>query len=155
MSSQRLYDTDFYAWTQDQARKLREVRDNRLDAEHLAEEVADLGKSELRAVTSHLESLLVHLLKAAYSPANQPRSGWLNEADAHQDLARQAFWPSMRDKIDLNRLWRRALRQTNRELADYGEAEVPENALCPFTLDDLLAEEFDIDAAVERLSRGE
>jgi hypothetical protein len=155
MSSQRLYDTDFYAWTQDQARKLREVRDNRLDAEHLAEEVADLGKSELRAVTSHLESLLVHLLKAAYSPANQPRSGWLNEADAHQDLARQAFWPSMRDKIDLNRLWRRALRQTNRELADYGEAEVPENPLCPFTLDDLLAEEFDIDAAVERLSRGE
>ena len=53
MASERLYDTDFYAWTQDQARKLREVRDNRLDAEHLAEEVADLGKSELRAVKAH------------------------------------------------------------------------------------------------------
>jgi hypothetical protein len=154
MSSQRLYDTDFYAWTQDQARKLREVRDNRLDAANLAEEVADLGKSELRAVTSHLESLLVHLLKAAYSPANQPRSGWLNEADAHQDLARQAFWPSMHDKIDLNRLWRRALRQTNRELADYGEAEVPENTPCPFTLDELLTEDFDVDAAVARLASG-
>ena len=154
MSQQRLYDTDFYAWTQDQAQKLREVRDNRLDAEHLAEEVADLGKSELRAVTSHLESLLVHLLKAAYSPANQPRSGWLNEADAHQDLARQAFWPSMRDKVDLNRLWRRALRQTNRELADYGEAGVAENAPCPFMLDDLLAEDFDVDAAVARLASG-
>jgi hypothetical protein len=44
MSSQRLYDTDFYAWPQDQAAKLREVRDNRLDAENLAEEVADLGQ---------------------------------------------------------------------------------------------------------------
>jgi hypothetical protein len=152
MSSQRLYDTDFYAWTQDQAEKLREVRDNRLDAANLAEEVADLGKSELRAVTSHLESLLVHLLKAAYSPANQPRSGWLNEADAHQDLARQAFWPSMHDKIDLTRLWRRALRQTNRELADYGEAEVPQNTPCPFTLDELLTEDFDVDAAVARLT---
>ncbi len=151
MSSQRLYDTDFYAWTQDQARKLREVRDNRLDAENLAEEVADLGKSELRAVTSHLESLLIHLMKATYSPADQPRSGWLNEADSHQDLARQAFWPSMREKIDLSRLWARAIRQTNRALADYGEAEVPDNIPCPFTLDELLADDFDIDSAIARL----
>ena len=77
MSSQRLDDTDFYAWTQQQAEKLREVRDNRLDAENLAEEVADLGKSEQRTVTSHLDQVLIHLLKAAYSPADQPRTAGL------------------------------------------------------------------------------
>ncbi|MDZ7713694.1 MAG: DUF29 domain-containing protein [Rhodovibrio sp.] len=152
MSSERLYDTDFYAWTQQQAERLREVRDNRLDAENLAEEVADLGKSELRAVNSHLESVLVHLMKAGYSPADQPRSGWLNEADSHQDLARQAFWPSMRDKIDLGRLWRRAIRQTNRELTAYDEAQLAADTPCPFTLDELLSEEFDVDAALKRLT---
>jgi hypothetical protein len=110
-----------------------------------------LGKSELRAVTSHLESLLVHLLKAAFSAANQPRAGWLNEADSHQDLARQAFWPSMRHKIDLSRLWDRAIRQTNRQLAEHGEAELPRETPCPFTQDELLAEDFDVDAALARL----
>ena len=72
MSQQRLYDTDFYAWTQDQAQKLREVRDNRLDAEHLAEEVADLGRAELRATQHNIERCLEHLRKLAASPASAP-----------------------------------------------------------------------------------
>ena len=155
MSSQRLYDTDFYAWTQDQAEKLREVRDNRLDAANLAEEVADLGKSELRAVTGHLDQLLIHLLKAAYSPADPPRPGWLNEADLHHREMLKAFTPSMRRKIDLAGSWRTAVRVTNRELAHHGERQLAADTPCPFTLDDLLAEKFDVDAAVERLSRGE
>ena len=50
-----LYDEDFYAWTQQQAEVLRThfQGDNRLDVEHLAEEVEDLGKSELHAVESY------------------------------------------------------------------------------------------------------
>ena len=154
MASERLYDTDFYAWTQDQARKLREVRDNRLDAENLAEEVADLGKSELRAVTGHLDQLLIHLLKAAYSPAEVPKHGWLNEADLHHREMLKAFSPSMRQKIDLAGSWRTAVRQTNRELAAYGEAQLPTDTACPFTLDELVAEDFDADAAVTRLAPG-
>jgi hypothetical protein len=152
MSSQRLYDTDFYAWTQQQAEKLREVRDNRLDAENLAEEVADLGKSELRAVTSHLDQVLIHLLKAAYSPADQPRTGWLNEADLHHREMLKAFSPSMRQKIDLAGSWQAAVRITNRELNDYGEPPLAAETPCPFTLDELLAEHFDVDAALARLT---
>jgi len=152
MSSEHLYDTDFYAWTQQQAEKLREVRDNRLDAENLAEEVADLGKSELRAVTGHLDQLLIHLLKAAYSPAEVPKHGWLNEADLHHREMLKAFSPSMRQKIDLASSWRTAVRQTNRELAAYGEAQLPPDTPCPFTLDDLLSANFDIDGAIARLT---
>jgi Domain of unknown function DUF29 len=51
-----LYDTDYYAWTQDQAATLRELaasRSNmRLDLSQLAEEVEDLGRNELRTVSS-------------------------------------------------------------------------------------------------------
>lgn len=33
----------------------------------MAEEIEDLGKSEKRAVQSHLESLMEHLLKLSYA----------------------------------------------------------------------------------------
>ena len=64
-----LYDEDFYAWTQQQAQALRThfQGDNRLDVEHLAEEVEDLGKSELHAVESFVENVIERLLKIDYS----------------------------------------------------------------------------------------
>jgi len=43
-----LYDDDFYAWTQEQAELLRRGGGaSALDIEHIAEEIEDLGKSEL------------------------------------------------------------------------------------------------------------
>jgi hypothetical protein len=154
MSSQRLYDTDFYAWTQEQARKLREVRDNRLDAANLAEEVADLGDSKLQATKGHLRQMLIHLLKAAYSPADRPKAGWLAEIGLHHAEALDHYSPSMHAKIDLDRLWQQALTYAGRALSDHGEPGLPSGVTCPFTLDDLLAEEFDVDAAVARLASG-
>jgi len=151
MSSERLYDTDFYAWTQQQAEKLREVRDNRLDAEHLAEEVADLGKSELQATKGHLRQMLIHLIKVAFSPADQPKAGWLAEVGLHHAQALDHFSSSMRDKIDPARLWQQALTYAGRALRDYGEPDLPGDLACPFTLDELLADDFDADAAVDRL----
>jgi hypothetical protein len=69
---------DFYSRTQDQARRLRGLAgDNRLDTEHPAEEVADLGRSEHNTV---------------------------------------------RQQLDADRLWRRALRQANQTLEEYGDS---------------------------------
>jgi hypothetical protein len=150
MAGQRLYDTDFYAWTQDQAAKLREVRDNRLDAENLAEEVADLGRSELRAVETHILQLFIHLLKLAFSPADPPRASWRGEVRQHHLLLGKAYSPGMRAKIDLDQLWRVARATASDQLADYGEPAVPGDLACPFTLDALLSEDFDVDAAVRR-----
>jgi hypothetical protein len=155
MAGQRLYDTDFYAWTQDQAAKLRAVRDNRLDAENLAEEVADLGDNKLQACKSHIRQMLIHLLKIAYSPADFHKGGWAAEVGLHHALALDHFSPSMRARIELERLWQQALTYTNRALAHYGEPAIPAALACPFTLDALLADTFDVDAAVRRLSEGE
>jgi hypothetical protein len=154
MSSQRLYDTDFYAWTQDQAEKLREVRDNRLDAANLAEEVAAIGRGELRAVTAHLDRGLCELLQAACTRPGQARVRSLNAADMHLEQARLAFTPSMGLLIDLADSWRTAIRQINRVIVDRGEPQMASDTLCPFTLDDLLTEDFDVDAAVTRLASG-
>ena len=48
------YDTDFYAWTQQQAAALRQKAFAALDLEHLAEEIESMGKRDRRAVESTL-----------------------------------------------------------------------------------------------------
>ena len=143
MPGDPLYDTDFYAWTQQQARLLREVRDNRLDVEHLAEEVADLGRSELRACESHLLQALIHLVKLAASANASSEGHWTSEAEIQMEQGQKAFSPGMRQHIDPETLWRKAVKLANRQLADFGDPGVPTDLPCPFTLDDLLAPEFE------------
>src|ERR1700743_3278152 len=83
------YDDDFYAWTQHQAAVLREmpVTDNRFDREHVAEEIEDLGKSDLNALRSQVRRIILHLLKLQFSPAQEPRYGWMASiADARVEI---------------------------------------------------------------------
>jgi hypothetical protein len=79
--AERLYDEDFYAWSQDQAKTLRRLAATRPNAEidflHLVDEVADLGKSERDTVRSHVRTIIEHLLKLEHSRATEPRAGWL------------------------------------------------------------------------------
>jgi hypothetical protein len=70
------YETDFYTWTQEQTLALRNKDWAALDVDHLAEEIEDLGQSIEHAIESHLERLLLHLLKYRYDPAQRPRRGW-------------------------------------------------------------------------------
>jgi hypothetical protein len=83
------YDTDFYTWTQTQAAALRAKDLAALDLEHLAKEIEDLGQSIENAIESHLERLLLHLVKYRYDPAERPRRGWrLTIRHARRELAR-------------------------------------------------------------------
>ncbi len=75
--SRTFYDTDFFRWTQEQAEALRTKNFAALDLDHLAEEIEDLGKAVRHAIESHLERLLLHLLKWRYDPAQEPRRSWL------------------------------------------------------------------------------
>ena len=43
-----LYETDFYAWAQEQSRLLRDGVYTQLDAEHLSEEIEGMGRAERR-----------------------------------------------------------------------------------------------------------
>lgn len=57
------YEQDFFTWTQEQAAYLKQGRFDLLDLEHLAEEVADMGKSEQRELAHRLAILIAHQLK--------------------------------------------------------------------------------------------
>jgi hypothetical protein len=109
-----LYEEDFYAWTQDQAAVLRtQFRgDNRLDVEHLAEEIEDLGRSELNAVESFIEQIIAHLLKLDYSGLHRPREHWRGEVVAFRISMERKITPSIRRRArrNLPKIYRRAAR---------------------------------------------
>jgi hypothetical protein len=63
-----LYEIDFYAWTQEQAKLLRERRWSDLDIDNLVDEVEGVGRSDKRQIESRVEVLLAHLLKWKYKP---------------------------------------------------------------------------------------
>lgn len=70
------YETDFYAWIQEQVRLLRTGRLDALDIAHLIEEIEDLGKREKRSLSSHLSVLLGHLLKWQYQSDHPHKKSW-------------------------------------------------------------------------------
>jgi hypothetical protein len=69
------YDEDFFAWTQEQARLLREGDIGDIDLENLAGEIESVGRRNRREIRSRLIMLLVHLLKWRFQ-ARQRGAGW-------------------------------------------------------------------------------
>jgi len=81
-----LYDQDFYAWLGNNAHLLREGRLNGIDAVHLAEELEDMGRSQKRAIASHLRVLLSHLLTWRYQPDRRCVSWRLSIRNARDQI---------------------------------------------------------------------
>nr|VFJ87507.1 MAG: protein of unknown function DUF29 [Candidatus Kentron sp. H]VFJ89290.1 MAG: protein of unknown function DUF29 [Candidatus Kentron sp. H]VFJ95888.1 MAG: protein of unknown function DUF29 [Candidatus Kentron sp. H] len=69
-----LYETDFHAWTNQQAALLRAGDPAALDWENIAEEIEDMGKSLKRELESRLKILFVRLLKWQYQPSHRGNS---------------------------------------------------------------------------------
>ncbi len=68
------YEKDVLLWSQEQARALRERDFSKLDIEHLADEIEDVGKSEKRELANRMAVLLAHLLKWRSQPERRSPS---------------------------------------------------------------------------------
>jgi Domain of unknown function DUF29 len=98
--SQSLYDQDFYAWTKEQARAVHSKAWDKVDVEHLVEEIESLGSEQEHAVESHLANLLVHLLKWRYQPERRGKSWRQSILVARQRIARRLKRnPSLRPRL--------------------------------------------------------
>jgi hypothetical protein len=96
-----LYEADFPVWAKRQAELLRAGRFEELDLDHLVEEVADLGVSERHAVLNRTRVILEHFLKLEYSPAKDPRRGWIEEIITQRLDLEMVLTPSLqRDLTD-------------------------------------------------------
>lgn len=72
--SANLYESDFHAWTQQQARLLKTGKLVHIDVEHLIEKLESMGASERNQLRNRLKILLAHLLEWQYQPAYRSRS---------------------------------------------------------------------------------
>jgi hypothetical protein len=76
------------------------VADKRFDRERVAEEIEDLGKSERDAVRSQIRRIIEHLLKLAYSPAEQPRFNWMHSISDARAALEDKLSPTLRRDVE-------------------------------------------------------
>ncbi len=95
-----LYENDFFAWTQEQARLIKEQAFNKLDLVHLFDEVEDMGNRHADGLESSLTVLLMHLLKWEYQPNMQSKSWQLSIKEQRRAIAK-CFkkMPSLKTKL--------------------------------------------------------
>lgn len=74
MTHANLYETDFYAWTLEQTKLLKEGDFQHLDLVNLVEEIASLGKQQRQELENRLAVLLGHLLKWEFQPDRRSKS---------------------------------------------------------------------------------
>ncbi|QKJ87120.1 DUF29 domain-containing protein [Paramixta manurensis] len=97
----KLYKTDFYGWTQEQAGLLRDGRLSEIDAKNLMEEIESMGGSERRELESRLEVLFMHLLKWKYQPGYRGKSWTLTIKEQRRKISRHLEKnPSLKNKAD-------------------------------------------------------
>lgn len=142
----RLYDLDFYAWTQDQGAKLRAraAFDSRgdIDWENVAEEIEGVGRSDKREIRSRLEVLLLHLLEWQFQPTRR-KAGWRSTIDEQ----RRRLQLVIEDSPSLRSFPKQALADAFAlaVTAAADETELPETSFpsrCPYILDDIMNNSF-------------
>jgi hypothetical protein len=136
------YDDDFFAWTMEQARLLREGALSDIDTLNLAEEIESMGKNNRRELGSRLVVLMMHLLKWRYQP-NRRSPSWATTVRDQKDEVEEllADSPSLRSVVQdtLATVYARARRKA------ISETGLPESAFpadCPFTPEQILSEDF-------------
>jgi hypothetical protein len=137
-----LYEDDVLLWSERQADLLRRHAavarsDDAIDWPNVIEEIEDVGRSELRSCRSLLRQALRHMLKAEAWPLSRDAPNWRADAVDSRRQARDAFSPSMRQRIDVASLYADALAALPDTMD--GVAPLPVPAICPVTLDELLA----------------
>jgi Domain of unknown function DUF29 len=139
-----LYETDILLWSEQQAELLRRhaagerANDAAIDWLNIAEEIDCVGREQLHAVESLLVQALRYMLKAEGWPLHRDAPSWRVDAIGFREEAERRYAPSMRERIDLARLWRQAVRALP-ETVD-GQPPLPMPQACPVTLEELLAE---------------
>jgi predicted DNA-binding ribbon-helix-helix protein len=141
---QTLYEQDFFAWVEQTREILRLQQWDKLDLENLIEEIADLGKSQQRALQSALRLILLHLLKWKYQSERRSRSWEITitrERLNIDELLQES--PSLRSFLNnldwINTTYQRARREA---MVETGLSDENFPSACPFDTDEILDLDF-------------
>jgi hypothetical protein len=136
------YDRDFYTWSLEQARLVREGRWDAVDRDNVAEEIESLGREQFNKLASALRVLMLHMLKWDHQPKLRSRSWALSIETQRLELADIiADNPGLRPRIPdaIARGYRKARLEAARESA-LDENEFP--TTCPYGWDDIVSRTF-------------
>jgi Domain of unknown function DUF29 len=133
------YERDFYSWSQEQARLVREGQWNLVDRENLAEEIESLGRTEFSRLESALRVLLLHVLKWDHQPRRRSRS-WMLSIQAQRVEIEDVLAdnPGLKPRLGeaLARAYRKAPIEAAKETGlDLGK--FPES--CGYSFDDVMS----------------
>jgi predicted DNA-binding ribbon-helix-helix protein len=131
------YEHDFYSWSMEQARLIREGRDDALDRDNLAEEIESLGREQFNKLVSALRVTMMHMLKWDHQASARSRSWVLSIEEQRLEIADVlADNPSLKPRIGdaIARAYRRARLEAAKETG-LDEADFPET--CPYSFDDI------------------
>ena len=134
----KLYESDFWSWTQEQAQLLRLQKWDLVDIENLIEEVETLGRQERKELRNRLGVLIGHLLKWQYQPEQRGNS-WLatireqrrevntllQESPSLKPYLNEAIQSAYEAGLDL------AVRETNLSYEIFP-------SICPFSIEQIL-----------------
>jgi hypothetical protein len=126
---QALYDEDLLAWAERQAAHLRAGQLDRLDVEHLVEELEAMAGKLRRELRNRLRILLAHLLKWDAQPKRRSRSWAATIAEQRDQIeALLEESPSLRQHLDetARRAYPRAVRLAAIETGLPRDAFAPE-----------------------------
>ena len=143
MTSRRfLHDSDFYAWSLEQAALLRAGRVGEADLEAIAEEIESMGKTEKRELVSRLTILLLHLLKWRRQPDGRGNFWRLSIANARDEITDLLDDnPSLKTALD--EVMASAYRYARRKAAiETGTDEDTFPAACPWSFAKAMDEDF-------------
>ncbi|WP_245293344.1 DUF29 domain-containing protein [Mongoliimonas terrestris] len=136
------HNVDFFAWTEAQVDLMRRGAFDRIDWEHVIEEVESMGNEQKHALVSSYRVLLMHLLKWVHQPSRRSRS-WKNTIRRERLNIVQRLQTNPSLKARTGELVALAYPLALREAA--GETGLPPSAFppaCPWSLDELRDEDF-------------
>ena len=137
-----LYNTDFHAWTREQAALLKSGRLAEIDMNHLIEEIESMGKNERRELKSRLVILIMHLLKWQMQPERQSNS-WRATIETQRFQISELLEDSPSLKGELKEFINAAYPKAKRlAILETGLIRDPFPSECPFPMDDILREGF-------------
>jgi Domain of unknown function DUF29 len=140
--SNSLYETDFYAWANEQAALLRAGKLDSADIENIAEEIESMGRSEKSQLINRLTVLLLHLLKWRYQSGLRGNSWRLTIKEQRYRLRRHMNDnPSLKSQLNEAMLDAYCLAQIRAE-RETGLPVETFSETCPFTFDQAMAEDF-------------
>lgn len=142
MNTPQHYDTDFYGWLTDNVTLMRRGQLDRIDVEHIAEELEAMAKSEKRELLNRLAVLLMHLLKWHYQAPKRSRRWRTTILTQRLDLMELLDdSPSLRPFLveKLPAAYDKARLKAEDETG-IDRRPFPEH--CPYAVDDILAADF-------------